>query len=91
MSNDFMNLSKIKLKDYSSIFLKNNPFPMTLVPSNTPVFTADRSKERKHYEQKLAQLINNNGGFNNNFKRLLWIWKISSFIRNKKLCESKFI
>lgn len=57
LDKNFLNVTNIKARDYSKIYLKQNPFPLSLIPSEIPIFTADRDKEREHFEKILGDLI----------------------------------
>ena len=60
MSWDFLNLTDLARKDYSSLFLERNPFPASTVPEEIPQFTADRAEEKKQFKETISDLIHDN-------------------------------
>ena len=60
MSWNFLNLTDLARKDYSSLFLKRNPFPASTVPEEIPQFTADRTEEKKQFKEAISDLIHDN-------------------------------
>lgn len=60
MSEDFVDLRTLSKKDYSHYYLKLNPFPSSAVPEEVPPFTADREREKKHFQSMINELFNNN-------------------------------
>ena len=59
MSKEFIDLSGITKRDYSGLYLSQNPFPTSLIPNEIPPFTADRKNEKKHFEDMMSELIFN--------------------------------
>lgn len=56
---DIIDLRKVKPRDYTSFFLKRNPFPAIGVPGDTILITVDREPIIKRFENVIAELLGN--------------------------------
>ena len=51
-----IDLSRLRLREYSRCFLRRNPFPSTAIPEEVPPVTVDRDSIIRHFQDVVAQL-----------------------------------
>ena len=89
----FVDLSKLRKKDYSRLVLRSNPFPATAIPCDEPLTTADRQAVIRRFTDVLSSLVTDRsssvtvllGDYGAGKSHLLKLFKVSV---NKELLAS---
>jgi type II secretory pathway predicted ATPase ExeA len=92
-----VDLSKLKKRDYSRLFLLYNPFPSMAVPSEAPLITADRKPVLRRFTDVLSALYTDRtssatvllGDYGSGKSHLLKLFRVS--VNDKLLFSDKSV